>query len=114
MSLPGGSTWGTADFGAISRDFDRKISRPRKSFENFGQNFAENRTESHVPQHADARHSDWGPLRLVRRLQHAEKSGFRRDLEPKMLRPRKIFENFGPKFAENRTESHVPRGAVAS
>ena len=67
-SWPGCSTWGTADFGAISRDFDRKISRPRKSFENFGQNFAENRTECHVPRHADARQSDLGPLRLVGRL----------------------------------------------
>ena len=100
--------------GAISRDFDRKISRPRKSFENFGQNFAENRTESHVPQHADARHSDWGPLRLVGRLQHAEESGFRRDLEPKMLWPRKILKNFGQKFTKNRTESHAPHGVVGS
>ena len=106
--------WKAADFGAISRDFDRKISRPRKKFENFGQNFAENRTESHVPRHADARHSDWGPLRLVGRLQHAEKSGFRRALKPKMLWPRKIRENFGQNFAKNRTKSRAPHCVVGS
>ena len=32
------------------------------------------------PQHADARHSVWGPLRVVVRLQHAGRSGFRREL----------------------------------
>ena len=30
----------------------------------------------------------------------------------KILWPRKIFENFAPKFAENGTESHAPRRAV--
>ena len=167
---------GTGNFGAISREFDRKISRPRKFFENFGQKFAENRTESHAPQHADARHSAWGPLRVVARLQHVEDSGFRRDLArfrsqnfaaAKIFRkfrseirreshrisratacgrsaqslgtsegcgraaprggqrgsarfrtqnvlPAENFRNFGQKFAENRTESHAPRGVVGS
>ena len=114
-----------ANFGAISRDseFERKILRPRKSFEIFGresheisraatcrrptpclgtslargeavrrqaelismrshaisnarfcgrENFSkfsvENRTKSHAPQRADARHHVWGPLLLAVRL----------------------------------------------
>ena len=42
------------DFGAISRDFGRKIVRPRKICKNFGLRSAANRTESHVPQLANA------------------------------------------------------------
>ncbi len=71
---------GNADFGAISRDSGRKILRPRKIFEIFGPKSAENRTESHAPQRADARHSVWGPLWLAARLGVVGQHGFRRDL----------------------------------
>ena len=81
---------------------------PRKFFENLGQKFAENCTESHAPQHADARHSAWGPRRVVNRPQHVKHSGFRRDLDRKILRPRKLFEKLiwvrnPPRMAPNLT-----------
>ena len=123
------------DFGAISRDFDRKSLRPRQFFEIFGrephaiaraaargrsaqllgtsegrkhaehheaawisarshaisnakfcdrENFSKisvrNRVQSHPVQHADARHSCWGPLRVVSMLRTTKRHGFRRDL----------------------------------
>ena len=49
------------DFGAISRDFGRKILRPRKNFKIFGPRFTANRMQSHAPQHADPLHSACGP-----------------------------------------------------
>ena len=66
------------DFGAISRDFERKILRPTTIFENFGSKSAENRTKSHAPQHADATHSVWEPLRVAARLRVTWRHGFRR------------------------------------
>ena len=47
---------------------------------NFGRKSAANRTQSHVPQHADARDSCWGPLRVVSKLRTTWRHGFRRDL----------------------------------
>ena len=113
LTAAGRSTCGTADFGAISRDFDRKISRPRNFFENFGQKFAANRTESHVPRHADARHSVWGPLRVVARLQHVWHSGFRCDLarfRSQNFATAKLFRKFR---SEIRRESHRISRAAA-
>ena len=68
------------DFGAISRDFERKILRPRKFFENFGSKSVPNRVQSHAPQHADARHRSLGPLMVVSKLRTTWRHGFRRDL----------------------------------
>ena len=122
------------DFGAISRDLQRKILRPRKIFENvdrkshaisraaacrrsaqmlgtskgrkqavhhkaawisarshaiFNEKFCDrakfskisvgNRTQSHAPQHADARHRCCEPLRVVSQLGTARRHGIRRD-----------------------------------
>ena len=36
--------------------------------------------QSHAPQHANARHSCWGPLRVVSKLRTTKRHGFRRDL----------------------------------
>ena len=83
------------DFGAISRDFERKIWRPRKIFENFGRKSAANRTQSHVPQHADAPDSCWGPLRVVSKLRTTRRHGFWRDLT------RFGTQNFANRNAEN-------------
>ena len=71
---------GGMDFRAISRDFERKILRPRKFFENFGPKSAQNRVQSHTMQHADALHRCCGPLRVVRMLRTTKRHGFRRDL----------------------------------
>ena len=68
------------DFGAISSDFERKILRPRKFFENFGPRSAANRTKSHAPQRADAHYSAWRPLKLVAGLCVANRKAFGRDL----------------------------------
>ena len=68
------------DFGAISRDFERKILRPRKFFENFDPKCAANRTESHAPRRADARHSCRGPLTVVSKLRTTKRHAFWRDL----------------------------------
>ena len=56
------------------------ISRNEKfcGRENFSKFSVENRTQSHAPQHADARHSCWGPLKVVRRLRVTRRHGFRR------------------------------------
>ena len=83
-------------------------------FGKFGLKFVDNCIESHAAQYVSTQHSVWGPLRVVAGLQHMEHSGFRRDFEPRMLRPHKFFENFGPKSAENRTKSHAPRPFVGS
>ena len=95
------------DFGAISRDSERKILRPRKIFENFGRKSVANRMQSHAPQHADARHSSWGPLRVVRKLRITGRHGFWRDLarfRTQNLAAAKIFRKFR---SEIRCESHA-------
>ena len=50
-SWPGCSTWGTADFGAISCDFDRKILRSRNFFRKFRSESTRTNAEKtgHVP-----------------------------------------------------------------
>ena len=86
-----------ADFHAISRDSGREIFRPRKFFENFGPKSAANRTKSHAPHHADARHSVRGPSCLAARLGVVGQSGFRRDLarsRTQHFAAAKIFRNF--------------------
>ena len=64
----------------------------------------------HAAHHADARHSRWGPLRIVNKLCTTWRHGFRRDLTRFRTRnfaaARKIFENFGWKSARNRVQSH--------
>ena len=75
------------DFGTISRDFGRKILRPRKILKNCGPN----RDKSATPQHADAQHCAWGPLWPVTRPRTSNRHGFRHDLARfrTKMRPRK-------------------------
>ena len=90
------------DFGAISRNFKRKILRPRKIFENFGRKSAPNRTESHAQRHADALHTVWTPLWVKARLQHVKHSGFWRNLaqfRTQSFATVKNLRNFRSKFA---------------
>ena len=54
--------------------------------EHFSKISVANRTQSHAPQHADARHGCYGPLRVVRRLRVTRRHGFRR--VPARFRPR--------------------------
>ena len=49
-------------------------------FENFGPILAPNRTKSHAPQHADARYTCWGPLKVVGKLCTIRRHGIWRDL----------------------------------
>ena len=46
---------------------------------NFSKISVEFRMQSHAPQHADARHSCWGPLRVVYKLRTTSRHGFLRD-----------------------------------
>ena len=106
------------DLGAISRDFDRKILRPRKFFENFGRKSAENRVQSHVPHHADARHSCWGPLIVVSKLCTTGRHGFLRDLtrtisDEKFHGPGPTRAKFSKFSVRNRTKSHAAQHADA-
>ena len=90
--------------------------RPRKIFENFGPKSAANRMQSHAPQHGDARDSCWGPLRVVSKLSTNKRHGFLSNLtrfRMKNFAAAKIFENFGPKSAPNRTKSHAAQHADA-
>ena len=57
--------------------------------------FFRNCMRAHAPQHADARHSVWGPLRVVAMLQHVGHSGFRRDFRFENIVAAKIFRKFG-------------------
>ena len=79
-SRQGLASSGNAEFGAISRDSERKILRPRKIFETFEPKSVANRTKSHAPRHADARNSVWGPSCLAARLGVVWQRGFRCDL----------------------------------
>ena len=84
--------------------------------EKFSKISVENRTQYHAPQHADAPHSCRGPLKVVSKLRTTCGHGFWRDLtrfRTKILRPRKFFQNFGRKSAENRTISDAPQHADA-
>ena len=109
--------------GAISRNFECKILRPRENFENFGQKSAENCTQSHAPQHANARHSCSGPLTIVSKLRTTGWHGYGRDLtrfrtqnfaaariSPRKLR--KFRSNLNP-LLRHRTQSHAPQHANA-
>ena len=100
----------------ISRDFERKILQPRKFCENFGPKSAPNRTKSHAAQHADARNRCQGPSKIVRKLRTTRRHEFRRDLarfRTQNFAAAKIFGNFGPKSAPNRTKSHAAQHADA-
>ncbi len=58
-------------------------SRRRSNFaaaKNFSKISVRKRAQSHVPHHADARHSCWGHLRVVSKLRTTERRGFWRDL----------------------------------
>ena len=103
------------DFGAISRDFERKILPPRKIFENFGPKSAPNRAKSHAAQHADARNRCWGPLRVVSKLRTTRRHGLWRDLARFRTQnfAARARENFGPKSVPNRTQSHAAQHAYA-
>ena len=68
------------DFRCDLTRLERKILRPRKFFKNFVTKSARNRVQSHPLQHADARHTCWGPLRVVSMLRTTKRHGFRRDL----------------------------------
>ena len=77
---------------------------------NFRKFRSEIRSKSHAPQHADARNRCCGPLGVVRKLRNTRRQGFRRDLarfRTKNFAAAKIFENFGPKSAPNRTKSYA-------
>ena len=75
-----------------------------KCSKNFGPKFVLNRVQSHAPQHADARHRCWGPLRVVARLCVTKRHGFRRDLARFRTQTFAAATNFGPK-SEIRSES---------
>ena len=102
-----------ADFGAISRDFERKILRPRKSFEIFGR-------ESHkISRAAACRRSAqllWTSKGRKQAAHHRAAWLSARShavLNEKFCGREKFFKNFDPKCAANRTESHTPRRADA-
>ena len=60
-------------------DLTRFRMRPRIFFRNFGRKAAPNRTQFHAPQHADARHSCWGPLKAVGKLCTTRRHGVWRE-----------------------------------
>ena len=79
--------------------------------EKFSKVSVENRTESHAPRRADARHCCWGPLSVVSKLSTAEWHGFRCDLtrfRTQNFAAAKNFRNFRPRFAHNFTRRVVP------
>ena len=79
-------------------------------FENFGPKSAPNRTKSYALQHADPRNRCWGPLGVVRKLCTTRRHGSLRDLarfRTQNFAAAKIFENFGPKSALNRTRHSI-------
>ena len=83
--------------------FRIKISAATPKYSKFS---VENRTQSHAPQHTDARHSCWGPLRVVSKLSTARRHGFRRDLtrfRMKISAAAQNFRNFRSKIARNLT-----------
>ena len=104
---------GGMNFGAIARDFERKILRPRKIFENFGRKSAGNRTQSRAPQHADPRHSCWGPHQVAVQQRHGFWRGLAAIPNAKFCGRGKKFEIFGPKSARNHAQSHTAQHADA-
>ena len=62
--------------------------------------------QSHAPQHADARHGCWGPLRVVGKLRITERPGFR--CVPKRFFERKIF-NFAAAKNFRKFRSEIAR-----
>ncbi len=103
------------NYGAIARDFGPKILRPRKIFEIFGPKSAANRTKSHEPQRADARHSVWGPLWLAAMSAALGQPEFRRNLtrfRTENFRGREKFSKFSvgnpSRIARNLTRRSMP------
>ena len=62
----------------LTRFRTQNFAAARNTFENFGRKSAANRTQSHVPQHANALDTCWGPLRVVGKLRTTWRHGFRR------------------------------------
>ena len=63
--------------------------------------FDSNCAQSHVPEHADARQSCWGPLRVVSKLRTTDRHGFRCDLarvRAQNFAALKIFRKFRPEI----------------
>ena len=110
------SQLGTARRYGFRRDLTRFRTQNFCGHKNFGPKSAPNRMQSHTPQHADARNRCWGPLRVMIKLRTTRRHGFRRDLarfRTQNFAAAKIFENFGPKSAPNRTKSHAAQHADA-
>ena len=96
--------------------FRTKNFAAAKIFENFGPKSAPNCSKSHAAQHTVARNRCLGPLKVVRKLRNTRRHGLRRDLarfRTKNFAAAKISENFGPKSAQNRTQSHAAQHAYA-
>ena len=97
--------------GEISPDIERKFSRPREFFENFGRKSAENRTQSHAPQHADARQKCLGSFGAVSKLDTTRRHGFRRDLtlfRTQIFAAAQNFRKFRSRIARNLTRRSLP------
>ena len=84
--------------------------------EKFSKFSVANRTQSPVLQHADARHSCWGPLRVVSKLRTAKWREFRRDLTRFSTKKSEKFCG-PPKFSKisvaKRMQSHAAQHADA-
>ena len=79
--------------------------RGRENFvESLGRKSAQNRTQSHAPQHADARHSCWGPPRVVSKLRTTRRHTFRRDFLTEIFKRFSRPQNFAIEIARDRAE----------